>query len=88
MRVELLQPDASPAPASAPPDDSGFGRALDAIGRVLSEATHAEDLYASGGGSLQEAVYRRAQADIALSVATATVQRAAQAVQTLMNLQV
>jgi hypothetical protein len=33
-------------------------------------------------------MYRRAQADIALSVATAAAQRAAQAVQTLLNLQI
>lgn len=88
MRVELLQPDAAPPAPTVQADDTGFARALDTIGSVLSQATGAEDAYASGAGSLQDAVYRRAQADVAISVATAAVQRAAQAVQTLMNLQV
>jgi flagellar hook-basal body complex protein FliE len=88
MRVELLQPDVAPAPPAPQPDAAGFGRALDAIGQLLGDATHAEDAYAGGTGSLQDAVYRRAQADVALSVAAAAAQHAAQAVQTLMNLQV
>jgi hypothetical protein len=80
MKVELLAPDTAPLPDGASPDPSVFGRALG--------ATKAEDVYADGGGSLQDAMYRRAQADIALSVATAAAQRAAQAVQTLLNLQI
>ncbi len=88
MRVELLIPDSAPHPTTSPGDQSGFGRALDAIGRVLGDATQAEDAYADGTGSLQDAMYRRAQADVALSVATAAAQRAAQAVQTLLNLQI
>ncbi len=89
MRVELLAPDTvAPEPAPSGADASGFAHALDAIGRVLSDATAAEDNYASGTGSLQEAMYQRAQADVALSVATAAAQRAAQAVQTLLNLQI
>ena len=88
MRVELLQPDVAPAPSEPQPDAAGFGRALDAIGQLLGDATQAEDAYAGGTGSLQDAVYHRAQADVALSVATAAAQRAAQAVQTLLNLQV
>lgn len=88
MRVELLTPDAALQTAPSPGDESGFGRALDAIGRVLGDATRAEDAYAGGTGSLQDAMYQRAQADVALSVATATAQRAAQAVQTLLNLQI
>ncbi|HTV91108.1 MAG TPA: flagellar hook-basal body complex protein FliE [Verrucomicrobiae bacterium] len=88
MKVELLVPDTAPQTASAPVDTSGFSHALDAIGQVLGDATHAEDAYANGSGSLQDAVYRRAQADVALSVATAAAQRAAQAVQTLLNLQI
>jgi flagellar hook-basal body complex protein FliE len=93
MKIELLQPDTPfepPARSAVPQDDgvAGFAQALDAIGKVLTNATRVEDAYASGAGSLQEAMYQRAQADIALSVATAATQRAAQAVQTLMNLQV
>lgn len=88
MRVELLQPDIAPVASGPQPDAAGFGRALDAIGQLLGDATHAEDAYAAGTGSLSDAVYRRAQADVALSVAAAVAQRAAQAVQTLLNLQV
>ncbi len=88
MKVELLVPDTVPQTPSVPVDASGFSHALDVIGQVLGDATQAEDAYANGSGSLQDAVYRRAQADVALSVATAAAQRAAQAVQTLMNLQI
>jgi flagellar hook-basal body complex protein FliE len=88
MKVELLQPDTAPALPPAASDQSGFAQALDAIGKVLGDANAAEDAYASGAGNLQNAMYERAQADIALSVATAAAQRAAQAVQTLMNLQI
>ncbi|MGD0967533.1 MAG: hypothetical protein ABR949_04520 [Candidatus Aquilonibacter sp.] len=96
MKVELLAPDTappsfgrSPLQGSEPRSAScGFAAALDAIGQVLDGATQAEDTYASGGGSLQDAMYQRAQADVVLSVATAAAQRAAQAVQTLLNLQI
>lgn len=87
MRVELLQPDAMPSPSPAP-DAAGFAQALDAIGKVLNDATRAEDAYAGGTGSLQDAQYRRAQADITVSVAAAAVQRAAQAMQTVLNLSI
>jgi flagellar hook-basal body complex protein FliE len=88
MKVELLAPDMAPQPTRAPAAASGFASAIDAIGQVLSGATQAEDAYANGGGSLQDAMYQRAQADVVLSVATAAAQRAAQAVQTLLNLQI
>ncbi|HTZ54172.1 MAG TPA: hypothetical protein VMB20_03850 [Candidatus Acidoferrum sp.] len=88
MKVELLHPDVAPPASAAPADESGFAQALDAIGKVLGGATQAEDAYAGGTGSLEEAMYQRAQADVALSVATAAAQRAAQAVQTLLNLQI
>jgi flagellar hook-basal body complex protein FliE len=102
VRVQLLAPDV--APDTVPPSSGrspiqgseprsascgwAFEKALDAIGRVLSDATAAEDNYANSMGSLQDAMYHRAQADVALSVATAAAQRAAQAVQTLLNLQI
>ncbi len=88
MRIELLQPDTAPQTAAAPGDQTGFAQALDAIGKVLDQATKAEDAYASGTGSLQDAMYQRAQADVALSVATAAAQRAAQAIASLLNLQI
>ena len=87
MKIEALQPDlapAGPAPASA----AAFGRAVDALGALLDGASNAEDRFAAGRGSLQDAVYERARADVALAVATAAAQRGAQALQSLLNLQI
>ncbi len=86
MRVEPLVPDAPPAVPDG--DAAAFARALDALGDVLTGATRAEDNFAYGTGSLQNAIYERAQADVALSVATATAQRIAQAAQSVLNMQV
>jgi hypothetical protein len=88
VRVELLAPDTAPSIHPAQGDGGAFARALDEIGGVLDAATNAEDAYAAGTGSLLDAQYRRAQADVTLAVTAAAVQRAAQAMQTLMNLQV
>lgn len=88
MRVELLTPDA-PAQIAQPESDPGaFAKALDGVGAVLDVATRAEDAYAAGQGSLQEAVYERARADVALSVATASATRAAQAITSILNMQI
>ena len=87
MKVEPLVPDLPPA--SVPKrDDDLFARALDAVGCVLSGATRAEDAFAYGRGTLQDAMYERAQANVALAVATATAQRLVQAVQSVLNMQV
>ena len=88
MKVELLSPDVAPNVASRHSDEAQFGRALDAVGSALGAAQRAEDAYASGTGSLQGAVYERARADVALSVATATAQRAAQALTSILNMQI
>ncbi len=89
MRVELLQPDVAPSSqSSGASQPAAFARALDAVGAILDGATRAEDAYAHGGGSLQAAVYERGRADVALAVVTAAAQRAAQAVQTMLNLQI
>jgi flagellar hook-basal body complex protein FliE len=87
MRVELLVPDA-PATETASADAAGFARALDGIGDALVSANQAEDNFAYGHGTLQEAVYERAQADVALAVASSTATRIAQAVQSVLNMQV
>ena len=88
MKVELLQPDAAPLRTMPGTNAAEFARTLDAVGSVLSGANDAEDAYARGAGSLQAAVYERARADVALSVATATVQRAAQALTSILNMQI
>jgi flagellar hook-basal body complex protein FliE len=87
VRVEPLTPDVAPAP-SASGDAGEFARALDLIGNLLSGANRAEDTFARGSGDLQNAVYERARADVALSVAAATAQRVAQTVQSLLNMQI
>lgn len=86
MRVEPLLPDVAPVPAGGSSDD--FGRALDALAGTLEGASAAEDRFAAGTGTLQEAAYERARADVALSVAAAAAQRLVQAVQSVLNMQV
>jgi hypothetical protein len=88
VRVEPLLPDAPPLGTPVGGDAAGFAKALDALGEVLGGAEGAEDSFAYGGGTLQEAVYERARADVALSVATATAQRITQSVQSVLNMQV
>jgi hypothetical protein len=88
VRVETILPD---APIARPASDEGiaaFTRALDAIGNTLADAGRAEDAFAYGRGTLEAAVYERAQADVALSVASATAQRIAQAIGSVLSMQV
>ncbi len=89
MTVEPLIPDA-PVARSLPHDAGAgeFARSLDALGAMLRDAENAEDAFASGGGTLQDAVYERARADVALSAATAAAQRCAQAISSILNMQV
>lgn len=90
MRVEPLIPDEGPGAFTAPSqaDASFFGKMLDDADSVLRGAERAEDAFAVGSGDLQSAVYERARADVALSVATAAAQRTAQALQSILNMQV
>ncbi len=87
MRVEPIAPDLPPAPA-AQGEGADFTRALDAVGNALTGANRAEDAFAYGTGSLETAVYERARADVALSVATAAAQRLTQAIQSILNMQI
>ncbi len=89
MRVEALIPDVAPSGQNAAPaDTSAFGKMLDDLGAVFGKAESAENAFASGVGDLQTAVYERARADVTLSVATAAAQRGAQALQSILNMQV
>jgi flagellar hook-basal body complex protein FliE len=86
-------PDAAPPPiSSARPGEGSFGaqllEALDAAGNVLGRADAAERAFARGRGGLQEMVLERAQADVVLSVASAAASRVAQALTTLLGMQV
>lgn len=91
MRVEPLIPDVAPVagmPHTSAAASSAFGHVLDDLGSVFERASRAEDRFASGAGDLQTAVYERARADVALSVASAAAQRAVQGLQTILNMQV
>jgi flagellar hook-basal body complex protein FliE len=87
VKVEPFSPDVALASQSSG-DAGAFARALDVIADMLSGADRAEDSFARGVGGLHEAVYERARADVALSVAAATAQRIAQTVQSLLNMQI
>lgn len=84
---------ASPPPLATrrgdgPPRQDAFSSSLDAAARTLRSADAAEDLFASGSGNLQDAIYERARADVVLTVATAAAQRGAQALQAIFTMQV
>jgi len=83
----------NPPPAAAPrkdgaAPDGAFGKILTDLGSALGSANSAEDAFAAGAGDLQTAIYERARADVALAVATAAAQRAAQALQAIFTMQV
>lgn len=88
MRIESLVPDTAPQMGAQAAGAADFVRALDAVSSVLNRANDAENAYAYGSGTLENAVYERARADVALSVATAATARLSQAVQSVLNMQV
>ncbi len=88
MRVEPLVIDEVPLAPPAPADGGGFAAAIDALGQTLAGAQRAEDAFAYGSGSLQEAIYERTRADVALSAATASAQRLAQSLSSILNMQI
>ena len=65
-----------------------FGRALDAAEATLARADGTERAFASERGGLQEMVLERAQADVALSIASAAASRTAQALSTILGMQI
>lgn len=89
MIVEPLVLDAPLVRKTSDRGDAGaFGKILDDLGAVLNRAERSEDAFASGSGDMQSAMYDRARADVALSVATAAAQRTAQALTTVLGMQV
>jgi len=86
MRVVPLEPDVPRTPsAAALPDGKPFAAVVDGIAGALRRADAAETAY---GGALQDAILERARADAMLSAATATAQRVATALQSILNLQI
>ena len=88
MTVQPIVPDVHSLPVADSGDGAAFSHALDGVAAALSAANRAEDDFAGGAGTLRDAVYERARADVALTVAASTAQRIAQAVQTVLNMQV
>jgi hypothetical protein len=89
MRVDLLVPDTTapvgpPAPAEG---ENSFAKLVDAAGSILASAQRAEDAFAAHRGGLQEMVVERARADVALQIAAAAAQRTAQALSTVLGMQ-
>ena len=89
MRIEPIIPDTAGSVGRQTGDaNAGFTRVLDAAGRQLEAADAAEAAFAQGHGGLQEMVVARARADVTLAVAAAGAQRAAQALNTLLGMQI
>lgn len=89
MRVVPLQPDAPQPPrGAAPADANAFAATVSSASDALRRADGAENAYAAHAGSLQDAVLERARADVALAIVTAAAQRATQAIQSILNLQI
>ncbi|GAC1415064.1 MAG: hypothetical protein NVSMB5_03820 [Candidatus Velthaea sp.] len=89
MRVEELHPDvAVPAGPVRAAQGRGFAALIDAAGAQLDRADAAESAFAHGRGGMQEMVVERARADIALQVAATGVQRAAQALNSVLGMQI
>lgn len=88
MTVTPILPDQAVQSPAAPGDAAAFSRALDGAGSALKRADAAEDRFAAHRGSLQDAVFERAQADVILAIATAAAQRSAQAVQSVLTMQI
>jgi flagellar hook-basal body complex protein FliE len=90
MTVVPLHPDRAPLPSPASGRDvsNDFAQALDGVGALLDRAQRSEDAFSRHSGSLVDAVYERSRADVMLAVATSALQRAAQSVQAVANMQV
>ena len=87
-------PDDAFAPQGAPPQSavqsfaSALADAFDDANDALERASASERGFAAGKAGLQEMVLDRAQADVALSLASAAATRAAQALTTILGMQV
>jgi flagellar hook-basal body complex protein FliE len=90
--LPLQSPDASAASPLAGVSSGSFGavlqQALGAADGALQRADAAEHAFAAGRGGLQEMIVERAQADVMLSIATSAASRTAQAVSTILGMQI
>jgi flagellar hook-basal body complex protein FliE len=93
MQVDRIIPDGTleaPAVTAIPSAAvaTGFAQLVDVTATALTQADEAERAFARGTGGLQEMVVERARADISLAVAASGAQRAAQALNTLLGMQI
>ena len=95
MTIVPLVPDtplpvAPPAAADAEkaPSADAFGALLGAASASFERAAGAETAFVRGTGGLQEMVVERAQAGVVLAIASAAAARTAQALTTILNMQV
>jgi hypothetical protein len=66
----------------------GLVGGFESAGAALERAEHADRAFANGRGGLGEMVFERARADSILSIASAGASKAAQALNTILNMQV
>ncbi len=83
-----LGTSADASAAGAPAFGAFVARAFADASGSLERADGAERAFADGRGSLHEMVVRRAQADIALAIATTAASRTTQALSTILGMQV
>lgn len=85
--AELLTPE------NAKPGDplssyfSGIVNSLDGAHQALEGAQQAENAFIAGKGGLQEMIFERARADSILQVASSVASKGAQAISSIMNMQ-
>jgi flagellar hook-basal body complex protein FliE len=83
-----VTPDSAPPVSGAGSFADALSNAFDAASGALARADRSEHAYASGSGGLQAMVLDRAQADIALTIATTAASRTSQALSTILGMQV
>ncbi len=79
---------AAPSPGGAGAFAAALGGAFARASDALERAGSAERSFVAGHGGLQEMVLERAQADIALQIASTAASRATQALSTILGMQV
>ena len=88
MRIDPILPDTANGVPQRRPNAAGFAQLVDAAGAQLDRADAAEAAFAQGRGGLAEMVVERARADVSLSVAVTGAQRAAQALNSVLGMQI
>ena len=84
----LIGSDSIATPGGAGSFAGALGKAFSDASASLERADASERAFVAGRGGLQEMVLQRAQADVALSLASAAASRASQALSTILGMQV